>query len=224
MKIGYCSDLHLEFYSSSFRNTALEILRESQDKVDILIIAGDLHSDFHKRKRFLEKLKPNFLFVPGNHDFRKSTVYDTFSVNEDIVSSTLWTNLQENPLTEAEVIRWWDFREIRYWTIQECKQRFYSESKRILESECPIVVTHFAPSMKSVEEKYKDAIIDNPYFCNDLDDLILKSNKKLWIHGHVHSQHDYMIGDCRVVANPWGYPGEVDYLKEVKIIEINEGE
>ena len=28
---------------------------------------------------------------------------------------------------------------------------------------------------------------------------------KYWIHGHMHSNVDYMIGDTRVVCNPRGY-------------------
>ena len=30
-------------------------------------------------------------------------------------------------------------------------------------------------------------------------------NMKLWIHGHVHNNFDYMIGDTRVICNPRGY-------------------
>ena len=30
-------------------------------------------------------------------------------------------------------------------------------------------------------------------------------NIKLWIHGHVHNNFDYMIGDTRVICNPRGY-------------------
>jgi Icc-related predicted phosphoesterase len=28
----------------------------------------------------------------------------------------------------------------------------------------------------------------------------------LWIHGHIHTSSDYVIGGTRVVANPRGYP------------------
>ena len=60
----------------------------------------------------------------------------------------------------------------------------------------------------------------NPYFCNSLDGDILESDKTLWIHGHVHSRWDYMIGNCRVVANPLGYPREIPGEYEIKIVEI----
>lgn len=221
MKIGYCSDLHLEFYNKEFARNTAEQLRQAQDECDVLVIAGDLHSNYHKRIHFLDKLKSNLFFIPGNHDFRKTTVIgSTVTVTNDIIGATLWTNFNNDPLAEAVVRGWWDFREIPHWSTSRCKDHYEHEVEKIFESDNSIVVTHFAPSLQSVEEKYKNAGIENYYFCNDLDTRIHNSNKKLWIHGHVHSQHDYYIGECRVVANPWGYPGECTYEKEVKFLEI----
>ena len=38
---------------------------------------------------------------------------------------------------------------------------------------------------------------------------ILKDSKAaLWVHGHIHGQSDYVLGETRVIANPRGYPGE----------------
>lgn len=67
-----------------------------------------------------------------------------------------------------------------------------------------VVITHHAPSYKSVEEKFKGNVL-NCAFVNDLDKLIEMYKPNFWVHGHVHSSHDYMIGDCRVMANPRGY-------------------
>jgi hypothetical protein len=36
---------------------------------------------------------------------------------------------------------------------------------------------------------------------------------KLWIHGHSHDCCDYALGQARVVANPLGYPNEVQSLE-----------
>lgn len=221
MRIGYLSDLHLEFYTedlNKFGQETLELL--NSQKVDKLIIAGDLHSNYKKRKKFLESLTVPFLFVEGNHDYKKEYVSDNTKDLDGIISTTLWTNFQNNDDAKKEVSQWWDYRWINNWTIEKTVELFNQQVEAIFWSDSEIVVTHFAPSMKSVEEKYKDSGVENYYFCNDLDERIKNSNKKLWIHGHVHSQHDYMIGDCRVVANPWGYPNECKYQKEVKIIEI----
>ena len=70
-----------------------------------------------------------------------------------------------------------------------------------------IVLTHFAPSIKSIAEKYlKGDIYLNASYASNLEDFISKNKRiKYWIHGHVHSSFDYMIEQCRVVCEPYGY-------------------
>lgn len=74
-----------------------------------------------------------------------------------------------------------------------------------------VVVTHFAPSLKSADPRYGITPM-TAGFCNSLDGLMSKAD--LWIHGHVHHHHDYEVTSvneqgqhrlCRVVANPFGY-------------------
>lgn len=67
-----------------------------------------------------------------------------------------------------------------------------------------VVVTHHAPSMKSVDPKYGETPLNAAYASN-LDHLVDRAD--LWIHGHVHTAFDYRIGDGRVVCNPRGYVG-----------------
>jgi len=66
-----------------------------------------------------------------------------------------------------------------------------------------VVVTHHLPSWHSVSPAYV-AAPSNPAFASDLDALLPRAD--LWIHGHTHSSHDYLLGGCRVVCNPRGYP------------------
>lgn len=65
-----------------------------------------------------------------------------------------------------------------------------------------VVVTHFAPTLRSADPRYGI----NPGtagFCNALDDLL--PSAQLWLHGHLHCAVDYTVAGCRVVANPLGY-------------------
>jgi len=66
-----------------------------------------------------------------------------------------------------------------------------------------VVVTHHLPSWHSVKPGYV-AAPSNPAFASDLDALL--SGADLWIHGHTHSSHDYLVAGSRVVCNPRGYP------------------
>jgi Calcineurin-like phosphoesterase len=65
-----------------------------------------------------------------------------------------------------------------------------------------VVVTHFAPSLRSADPRY-GLTPGSAGFCNALDDLLPHAD--LWLHGHLHAPSDYLHHGCRVVANPLGY-------------------
>lgn len=65
-----------------------------------------------------------------------------------------------------------------------------------------VVITHMAPSMRSVEERFATNL-GSPAFASQLDALVAQAD--LWVHGHMHASHDYRIKQCRVVCNPCGY-------------------
>ena len=74
-----------------------------------------------------------------------------------------------------------------------------------------VVVTHFAPSLRSADPRY-GLVPGTAGFCNALDDLLMHA--PLWLHGHLHAPSDYTAQgqrsdgspwQCRVVANPLGY-------------------
>lgn len=84
-----------------------------------------------------------------------------------------------------------------------------------------VVLGHHAPSRQSIHERYKQDWIMNGAFCSDLDDYIFDQEKiKLWIHGHVHNPFDYMIGNCRIVCNPHGYPREHNLFDNALVVEV----
>lgn len=71
-----------------------------------------------------------------------------------------------------------------------------------------IVVSHFAPSPKSIHPRWQNPSgkLLNPFYVSDLEDFIINNPCiKLWAHGHTHDSFDYVIGECRVVCNPFGY-------------------
>lgn len=65
-----------------------------------------------------------------------------------------------------------------------------------------VVITHFAPSLKSADPRY-GLVPGTAGFCNRLDEWLPRA--RLWLHGHLHSPSDYVQHGCRVVANPLGY-------------------
>jgi predicted phosphohydrolase len=68
-----------------------------------------------------------------------------------------------------------------------------------------IVMTHHCPTYQSIHPKYEGSILNYAY-ASDLSNLILTNpNIKYWIHGHTHDSFDYIVDQCRVIANPRGY-------------------
>lgn len=84
-----------------------------------------------------------------------------------------------------------------------------------------VVMTHHAPHMKSIHPRFANDLL-SACFASDLENVILNHDIALWVHGHVHNEFDYMIGDTRVVCHPRGYVGEGvrDTMYEPKIIEL----
>ncbi|CAN7237221.1 metallophosphoesterase [Rhizobium sp. LjRoot254] len=73
-----------------------------------------------------------------------------------------------------------------------------------------VVVTHHAPSMKSIASRFSESIY-SAAFASDLETMILDRGPDFWIHGHVHHKLDYWIGETRVICNPRGYYGDPNF-------------
>lgn len=82
-----------------------------------------------------------------------------------------------------------------------------------------VVVTHFAPSLRSADPRYGMAP-GTAGFCNALDELL--DGVQWWLHGHLHCQHDYVERGCRVVANTLGYAskGEQAGFREDLVLDL----
>jgi predicted phosphodiesterase len=81
----------------------------------------------------------------------------------------------------------------RSWLTQKLEEPFDGKT---------VVITHMAPSMRSVAEQYASDLA-SAAFASRLDDLANQAD--IWVHGHMHDSFDYQIGKCRVVCNPCGY-------------------
>ncbi len=72
-----------------------------------------------------------------------------------------------------------------------------------------VVVTHHAPSARSVPDQFRDNPVSAAY-ASSLDAFVASSDVQLWVHGHVHESADYRIGSTRVLCNPRGYPEQIN--------------
>jgi hypothetical protein len=76
-----------------------------------------------------------------------------------------------------------------------------------------VVITHYAPSLRSLDPRYGEQP-GTASFCNADDDLLHFAD--LWIHGHLHCRHDYTVRHpagsvrpvTRVLSNARGHSGK----------------
>lgn len=79
------------------------------------------------------------------------------------------------------------------------------------------VLTHHAPSFKSIHPDYNDDefFLMNGLYANDLEYLMHpKSEINVWVHGHCHHYQNYNINNTKVISNPRGYRFENTNYRE----------
>lgn len=89
-----------------------------------------------------------------------------------------------------------------------------------------IIMTHHAPSPHSISAEYEGSPL-NAAFASDLNKFIIEHPQiRLWVHGHCHQSFDYILGETRVVCEPFGYHNEnyyelpYGYGKRIPIADI----
>ena len=80
-----------------------------------------------------------------------------------------------------------------------------------------VVVTHHTPSYVMCDPSYIGDEYNSCYH-NNLENLILNNPRiKRWYCGHTHRGVRKTIGECEIILNPRGYPGEL--RKEYELAE-----
>ena len=111
-----------------------------------------------------------------------------------------------SPLTPDIAQRW--HRHSIKWLSRELAKPFAGKT---------VVVTHHAPSRRSVPDCYARHPA-TPAYASACDALVAQAD--LWIHGHVHQACEYTIGKCRVVCNPRGYGGEDEEFNAQRLLSL----
>lgn len=138
------------------------------------------------------------------------------------IFATLWTDIKKG---NHVVVRANIMSDYKYITINDTDGyerklnpydtiSIHTEHKKFLEKQLSVsqgkvvVVTHHAPHMLSHIEESK-SISDFYYCCTDMEDCILDNPQIVyWIHGHLHTRHEYKIENTKIISNCRGYKSE----------------
>jgi predicted phosphodiesterase len=247
MKLQIISDIHLELfktYKIKVKSNANALILAGDivnintiNKLDnfikscpipIFMITGNheyYNSSFsiiHDHLKKLSKKYKYFYFLNNEsmifNDFKiiGSTLWSNFNISEDL---GLFKHNVEKSINDFYLIK--NDKDGRF-TSEDCI-RLNNISKDYIMNELQdgkpsIVITHFLPHPKSINELYLKSPL-NPYFCCDCSD-IFTDNIKLWIHGHTHTCCDYKLNNMRVVCNPKGYGEENKHFDGTLVVEI----
>lgn len=236
MRIHVISDLHQEFGEIdvptvdcdcvvvagdvSTKRAGLQWLRSRFRDVPVIYVCGNHEYYGEKLPRLTEKLREE---AEGtNIHFLEN---DSVTIGGmHVFGCTLWTDMAlHGPwldgATEANA-RMNDYKRVRnsarhYRKLSAGDTRLthlasLEAMREFFVSHDPMssmVVTHHAPSMRSLPEHRHAELISCAY-ASHLDKFVLTHQPRLWIHGHIHHNNDYVIGKTRVIANPRAYPDQ----------------
>lgn len=237
MKIRLYSDLHLEHESFNADTRGVDVIVLAGDigvgtkGVDWILnqrfscpaiyVLGNHEFYKHRYPSLIRKVKER---ATGSNIH----VLENESIEVDGVrfhGATLWTNFElfGHPISAGRECqnKMNDFRKIRKELsfsrmraldaamIHHQSLRWLADSLRTSTNAVNIVVTHHAPSLKSVPTLYQSDVVTAAY-ASDLSQFISDHEPNWWLHGHLHNSSNYQLGGCTILCNPKGYKGEMN--------------
>lgn len=206
-------------------HTYLDFFQDKADRFrDVIYIMGN-HE--HYKGSFScskNRAKDNLAEFVNVHVIEKESI-----VIDDVafIGATLWTSMNNHDILCMEQARLTmnDYNTIRHGPNAEpwkCKLKpqetvadhvnashyiFKEVEKQKALGNKTVVISHHAPSYKSIAEEFRGETINGAY-ASELSEDIMDYDPNIWVHGHTHASFDYLIKDTRVVCNPRGYHTE----------------
>lgn len=152
------------------------------------------------------------------------TAFDYGGERLHVLGCTLWTDFSlfgdADTAIRASASGMTDFSAIRYQKRHLSPQVTLDMNRRSREwittamsdirQEDPyakvLLITHHAPSLKSVPESLREDVLTAAYASN-LEDEAISWRPEVWLHGHLHGTCDYLLGDTRIISAARGYVG-----------------
>lgn len=243
MKIQVLSDLHIEGANMSAIPPVGDVLVLAGDvaaypemleeffytkvpqEIPVIFVPGNHEHEYQHILKAADMYKQMLKDLPNVTVLQNESV-----VIDDVVflGSTLWSNFQAEGMHRREALMDWasiisDFKRIKSdhdYLMPSEMEALSEKSRQYLVSEIErfqgrkiVVVTHFAPSLRSRSPRFEDDS-GYGYWVNDMPDLFGKSS--LHIHGHVHDSMDYVENGTRVICNPRGHSKQYNLSTNAK--------
>lgn len=174
------------------------------------------------------------IYVPGNHEYYGSDIFELDNMHSllpknvhilnpgsvvirteyeavQFIGASLWTNFNNDfaaKLAAKSMIA--DFGRIKGFTPEHSvfmndRDTFYIQNMYEKIAHKKVIVTHFLPAVECISPRFRGPNLLNHYFANDMGDWISNLKDTTWMFGHTHDAVDFMLGDTRMICNPYGY-------------------
>lgn len=144
----------------------------------------------------------------GDITFHGATLWTDFALLGD---SRINGSICQEKMNDYKMIRkdpsYSKLRSIDTYVMHQASLKWLRASLESSSTKKNIVVTHHAPSIRSIPKEFKDDVLSSAYASN-LEPLILEYKPHYWIHGHIHHPIKYHVGGTIVLCNPHGYIDE----------------
>lgn len=235
MKIQIISDLHNEFGVSDLNFEDIDLLiiagdldlgikgilwlKKTINHIPVIYVLGNheyYKGSYPKTLRQIETLSENTnihvlenkSLVINDVTFHGATLWTDFGLfgNPQTYGSFCQTKMNDYRLIRVDP-SYSKLRSIDTYKIHQHSLRWLEGSLKNSTTDKNIVITHHAPSIKSIPEEFKEDFLSSAYASN-LESLILEYKPEYWIHGHIHQPIEYAIGNTKIICNPHGYINE----------------
>lgn len=247
MEIIYTSDVHNDYHGNNGLILLGNEIPADLKARSVLVVAGDINSR-GRTVADLEDVADDWLAVvavPGNHDWwglalherhkfetTKANVHillEDYVIINDVVfcGTTLWHQvpdqltgrLWKDVMNDESRIRGNDYKRLQGWDIHVEHLKavaFIEDCQRLFRNKTKVLITHHALNNNSLNPIYSGHN-SNVFYSTHRPDLL--DGFKYHIHGHIHCESDYMVGDCNVVCNPRSYSVRENSNYGLRILE-----
>ena len=178
--------------------------------------------------RLMRDRYPNIHFLEneaveiGDVKFVGATLWTDFRLNggdPELAMAAAQSGMNDYKKIKFSKLPYQKFKPIHAYRKHQESRAFLISALKAPSARKTVVVSHHAPSPRSIPPEFKGDPLSACYG-SIIEDLIVEGQPALWAHGHVHQKADYMVGECRIVANPRGYPGEGTTFDPGLVVEI----
>jgi Icc-related predicted phosphoesterase len=193
----------------------------------------------------------NEVAILGTTRFIGATLWTNYRVfgdaNAAFAMDTARWSLNDHRVISWTKQPWTRFRPEEALLLHERSKAFIANALTTtpLSGSSTVVLTHHAPHFGSVAKggPYESDILTAAYVSDLTDVLVIDAAaggstvsadttvketahanwNRIWLHAHIHSSSDYVVGTTRILANPHGYGLENPGFNSQLVVEVGSG-